>query len=123
MHDASIVGANACCLIALARLLEVCKNVGAQRNLVLWGPAAEPLACFEAALAVGPELLKIRCRPWAALDIGQYGLVDRKRQIGADEIGIFQRTQHRKPSSERSLDHSVDRLCVTDAALDQRDRL
>src|SRR5262245_27282833 len=86
-------------------------------------PAAEPLAGLEAELAVGHELLKIRRRPRAALDIGQHGLVDRERQIGADEIRILEWAQHCEATPERGLDHGVDRLGVADAVFDQRDSL
>jgi len=39
-------------LVALARLLEVREDLGAQRGLILLGPAAEPLAGLEAELAM-----------------------------------------------------------------------
>src|SRR5215470_11344063 len=66
-------------------------------------PAAEPLAGLEAELAVGHELLKIRRRPRAALDIGQHGLVDRERQIGADEIRILEWAQHCEATPNAAL--------------------
>src|SRR3954453_16394562 len=69
-------------LIALARLLEVRQNIGAQRKLILLGPAPEPFAGLEAELTVGHELFEIRRRPWTALDVGEHGHVDRKREIG-----------------------------------------
>src|SRR5262245_38737746 len=106
-------------LVSLARLLEVRENLGAQCNLILMAPAAEPFAGLEAELAVSHELLKIRRRSRAALDIGQHRFVNRERQISTDKIGILQRPQRRKASPERGLDHGVNRLGIADAALDQ----
>jgi hypothetical protein len=81
------------------------------------------LAALEAELTLGDQPFQIGRRTGPVIDIGQNGLVDGERQVGADQIGIFQGPQHRQPPAERRLDDLVDRLGVADAALDQRDRL
>src|SRR5690242_12012730 len=107
-------------LVLLSGLFQMLQHFRAQRLLLFGRPLAKALARFEAELTVLDEFFEIgRCvRP--RVDRRQHGLVDRERQIEANHVGIFQRTEHRKPPAERGLDHRVDRLRVADAVLDQR---
>ena len=83
----------------------------------------KPSPDLKPSLPSATSCFEIGRRPGPALDIGQHGLVDRQRQIGADQIGVLQRPEHREPPAEARLDHGVDGLGVADAVLDQRDRL
>ena len=80
--------------------LRCCNDLGAQRRLLLGGPLAKAFAGFEAELAVGHELFEIGRRPGPAVDRRQHGLVDRERQVGADQVGVLQRPEHREPAAE-----------------------
>src|SRR5262245_23755308 len=98
-------------------------DLGAQRSLLLRAPFAEAFAGFEAELALSDEVLQIRRRSRAVVDIRQNGLVNGEREVGADEVGVLQRPEHRETASEGGLDYGVDGLSIADAALDQRDGL
>src|SRR5215470_8722631 len=75
-----------------ARLLEMLQHLRVQRGLRIRAPGAKALARFEAELAVGYQRFEIGRGPAAVLDIRQHRLVNRQRQIGADEIGVLERT-------------------------------
>src|SRR5262245_15216372 len=94
-------------------------DLAAQRGLLLGSPFAEPLARLEAQLAVGHKPLEVRRWAGAAVDVWQHGFVDRKREVGADEVGVLERSKYCKPAAERGLDDGVDRFGVADTALDQ----
>src|SRR5665647_3501903 len=103
-----------------ARFFQVLQNFRTQCRLLFRAPLAEAFAGFEAELAVLHQFLEIRRWAGPAVDVGQHGIVDRQRQVGADHIGIFQRPEHREPAAERRLDHVVDGLGVANAVFDQR---
>src|SRR5712672_3601836 len=83
--------------VGFARLLQMLQHARAQRRLLLGGPFAETLAALEAELAAGHQLVEIGRGPGRAVDRGQHRLVDRKREIRADHVGVLQRAQHREP--------------------------
>src|SRR5215470_7147224 len=116
-----VASSSYCSGVARTRLLQVLQDLRSQRGLRVRAPFAEALARFEAELLLLDERFEIGRRPCPALDIGKHRLMDRQRQIGADEIGVLQRTQHRQPPAEACLDHGVHGLGVADATLDQRD--
>src|SRR5262252_7236150 len=105
-----------CSAIRRARLLEMLQHLRAQRGLRIRAPRAKALARFEAELALRYQRFEIGRGPAAVLDIGQHRLVNRQRQIGADKIGILERTQDREPPAEARLDHGVHDLGVANAA-------
>src|SRR5438093_13149395 len=76
--------------IIRARLLEMLHHLGAQRGLLVGAPLAEPFAGLEAKFALGHELFKVRRGAGARLDVRQHGPVDRKRQVGADGVGVLE---------------------------------
>ena len=108
--------------IEVARLPEMLHHPRAQRGLLRGAPFAEPFARFEAEFTGRHKPFQIRRGPRRRLDIRQHGPVDSEREIGADEIGVFERTEDCEPAPEGGFDDGIDRLGVADAALDQRDR-
>src|SRR6185436_18372033 len=85
----------------VSRLFQMLQNLAAQRRLFAGAPLAEALAALEAELTFGHQPLQIRRRPGPMVDVRQHGLMNRQRQIGADQIGILQGPKHREPSAER----------------------
>src|SRR5712692_7617824 len=77
--------------VVLARLLEMLHDLGAQRRLLLRRPGTKALAAFEAELTLRHQFFEIGRRAGAGFDRRQHGLVDREREIGADQIGVLQR--------------------------------
>src|SRR3954452_10863172 len=90
-----------------------------QRRLVLGSPVAKTSARFETKLPFGNNILKIRRRSRPAVDSGQYGAVNREREIGSHEVGIFERSKHGEPASEARLDHGIDGFGIADVVLDE----
>src|SRR5437763_11315225 len=90
-------------LIVQSRLLEVLHHLGAECGLLVGAPFAKTFAGFETELAVRYQPFEIGRWPGAALDIGQHGLVNRKRQVRAHEVGVLQRSAHRKAATEGGL--------------------
>src|ERR1700722_11708099 len=86
--------------VVLARLLEMLQDFCPQRRLLLRCPFAEAFAALEAQLAVRHELFQIGRGARPALDRRQHGLVDGEREVRADHVGIFQRTETRQPGAE-----------------------
>src|SRR5690242_19131032 len=80
----------------IAGFFQVLHDLGAQRGLLLGAPLAEAFARFEAEFAFGHELFKIRRRAGPRLDVRQHGLVDRQREVGADQISVLERPQYRE---------------------------
>src|SRR5215831_18223789 len=105
------------------RGFEVPEHAGAQLGLLLRRPSAKAFASFDAELALCNELFEIRRRAGPRVDRRQHGPVDRERQVGADEVGVLQRAEHRESAAERGLDHRIDGFGIADVVLDQRDRL
>src|SRR5262249_47630117 len=112
-----------CSAIRRASLLEMLQHLRPQRRLRLRAPGTKTLARFEAELAVGHQCFEIGRGAAAVLDIGQHRFVNRQRQIGADEIGILERTQDGEPPAEARLDYGVHGLGLANAALYQPDPL
>src|SRR5512146_1193115 len=100
-----------------ARFFQMLQYFQTKRLLLRRAPLAEALAGLEAELAGLHQLFQIRRRPRPAVDVAQHEFVDRQRQIGADHVGILQRTECREAPAERRLDDVIDGLGVADAVL------
>src|SRR6266498_2786286 len=106
-----------------ASLLEMVQHLGPQCGLRVGTPGAKAFARFEAEFTVVHQPLEVRGWMRSVVDIGQHRFVDGQRQIGADEIGVLERTQDREPPAEARLDDGIHGLCIANPALDQGDRL
>ena len=78
--------------LSVTRSLEMLHHLGAQRGLLLGAPLAKSFARLEAEFAVVHKPFEIGRGTGARFDIRQNGSVDRKRQVGTDEIGVFEMT-------------------------------
>src|SRR5215831_3806370 len=93
-----------------ARSFEMLQHFHSQGLLLRGAPLAEAFARLEAELSGLYQFFEIRRRPRPAVDVAQHEFMDGERQIGADHVGIFQRTERRQPAAERRLDDVVDGL-------------
>ena len=57
-----------------------------------------------------------------AVEVRQHGLVDREREIRADEIRILERTEHGQAAAKARLHHGIDSPGIAHPVLHQRDR-
>src|SRR5437660_5900315 len=93
-----------------------------QHRLLLDSPVTKTFARLETKLAFGNNTFKIRRRSRPAVDSRQHGAVNREREIGPHEGGIFERSKHGEPASEARLDHRVDGFGSADRVLAESNR-